>query len=100
LTIVRAVVELHGGTVRAESRGLGLGARFSVRLPLLSSLARAERNGQEERMPVAPPPNSLLTPRVAPANANTNASASASASQSPAPGGPDETAKSRAWAPV
>jgi signal transduction histidine kinase len=34
LAIVRHVVELHGGTVRAESEGLGMGARFTVRLPI------------------------------------------------------------------
>ena len=34
LTIVRNLVELHGGTVRAESEGLGKGSTFTVRLPL------------------------------------------------------------------
>ena len=34
LAIVRQIVELHGGTVRAESNGLGHGARFTVRLPM------------------------------------------------------------------
>ncbi len=33
LTIVRQLVELHGGTIEARSDGLGLGARFVVRLP-------------------------------------------------------------------
>ncbi|HEY9285107.1 MAG TPA: PAS domain-containing sensor histidine kinase, partial [Pyrinomonadaceae bacterium] len=35
LSIVRHLVELHGGTVRAESEGEGSGATFRVRLPLL-----------------------------------------------------------------
>ncbi|HEX7997302.1 MAG TPA: CHASE domain-containing protein [Pyrinomonadaceae bacterium] len=35
LAIVRHLVELHGGTVSAESPGEGLGASFRVRLPLL-----------------------------------------------------------------
>lgn len=35
LAIVRQIVELHGGTVRADSEGEGLGATFTVRLPLL-----------------------------------------------------------------
>ena len=33
LTIARAIVEAHGGTIRAESAGLGRGARFVVSLP-------------------------------------------------------------------
>ncbi|MEC4814236.1 MAG: PAS domain S-box protein [Scytonema sp. PMC 1069.18] len=33
LAIVRQIVELHGGTVRAESPGEGLGATFTVLLP-------------------------------------------------------------------
>jgi len=36
LAIVRSIVELHGGTVAAESEGRGLGATFRVKLPLLS----------------------------------------------------------------
>jgi PAS domain S-box-containing protein len=36
LAAVRQLVELHGGTVCAESQGEGLGARFTVQLPLLS----------------------------------------------------------------
>ncbi|MBD1917939.1 sensor histidine kinase [Leptolyngbya sp. FACHB-60] len=35
LAIVRNLVELHGGTVQAESPGEGQGATFTVRLPLL-----------------------------------------------------------------
>jgi len=34
LTLVRALVELHGGTVRAHSEGDGKGCEFMVRLPL------------------------------------------------------------------
>jgi len=33
LAIVRSLVEAHGGSVRAESRGLGHGSCFSVELP-------------------------------------------------------------------
>jgi PAS domain S-box-containing protein len=36
LAIVRQVVELHGGTVRAESLGEGQGATFIVQLPCLA----------------------------------------------------------------
>lgn len=34
LTLVRTIVELHGGTVRATSAGPGQGSRFEVRLPM------------------------------------------------------------------
>ena len=34
LTLVRGLVELHGGTIEARSDGAGLGSEFIVRLPL------------------------------------------------------------------
>ncbi|HEY8550242.1 MAG TPA: HAMP domain-containing sensor histidine kinase [Vicinamibacterales bacterium] len=37
LTIVRQLVELHGGTVSASSGGLGLGTTFRVALPMTAS---------------------------------------------------------------
>ena len=33
LAICRGIVEAHGGRIRAESDGLGLGARFTFTLP-------------------------------------------------------------------
>ena len=41
LALVRQLVELHGGSVRAESEGRNLGARFIVTLPLLQAGAAA-----------------------------------------------------------
>ena len=41
LAIVRSLVELHGGTVTAESGGLGRGATFRVTLPLVAPQALA-----------------------------------------------------------
>ncbi|HEV3084300.1 MAG TPA: ATP-binding protein [Gemmataceae bacterium] len=35
LTLVRKLVEMHGGRVEAHSEGLGHGSEFVVRLPLL-----------------------------------------------------------------
>jgi signal transduction histidine kinase/CheY-like chemotaxis protein len=37
LAIVRHLIELHGGTVEADSAGAGEGASFTVRLPLLAT---------------------------------------------------------------
>jgi signal transduction histidine kinase/DNA-binding response OmpR family regulator len=45
LAIVRHVVELHGGHVRAESEGRGKGSRFFVRLPV----AAVADDSQEQR---------------------------------------------------
>jgi len=36
LTLVKTLVEMHGGTVRASSAGTGKGSEFIVRLPLLA----------------------------------------------------------------
>jgi signal transduction histidine kinase/CheY-like chemotaxis protein len=41
LTLVRNLVELHGGSVEAASRGLHQGATFTVRLPLAAERATA-----------------------------------------------------------
>ncbi|MBD2113884.1 MULTISPECIES: ATP-binding protein [Cyanophyceae] len=42
LAIARHIVEMHGGTIAATSPGLGLGATFVVRLPLLETWLEAE----------------------------------------------------------
>ncbi|MEG4329417.1 PAS domain S-box protein, partial [Microcoleus sp. herbarium5] len=47
LAIVRQLIELHGGTVFAESAGEGQGATFTVRLPLLNDDSR--RQEEQER---------------------------------------------------
>jgi signal transduction histidine kinase len=36
LSIVKGLVVLHGGKIRAYSEGLGKGAKFTVRLPILA----------------------------------------------------------------
>ncbi len=41
LSLVKQLVALHGGSVRAESEGLGRGTRFVVRLPALIQAAQA-----------------------------------------------------------
>ena len=43
LTLVKSLVELHGGSVEAHSTGPGQGARFTIRLPLLRAAHPAAR---------------------------------------------------------
>jgi signal transduction histidine kinase/ActR/RegA family two-component response regulator len=38
LTICKAIVDLHGGSIHAESAGLGKGARFRVELPVMRDI--------------------------------------------------------------
>jgi len=53
LALVRGLVEMHGGRVEARSAGVGLGAEFTVRLPLLTE---ANEPAQAQPQESAPPP--------------------------------------------
>jgi signal transduction histidine kinase/ActR/RegA family two-component response regulator len=59
LAIVKQLVEAHGGTIGVDSAGEGLGATFTVRLPLARTIARVRPS-----VPLAPEregaPHSLL----------------------------------------
>ncbi|WP_036215935.1 hybrid sensor histidine kinase/response regulator [Massilia alkalitolerans] len=54
LALVRGIVELHGGSIAADSAGPGKGSTFSVRLPLSLAVAR----------PVEAAPTGALPARV------------------------------------
>ena len=54
LSIVRQIVEMHGGTVRVESEGEGRGSTFSVLLPRLAVIPRHRGVEQVGKQPRAP----------------------------------------------
>jgi len=60
LAIVKHLVQLHGGSVRAESAGPGKGATFSVILPCLEARTTAQASGSESS--VSPHPTLGLRP--------------------------------------
>ena len=49
LALARHLVELHGGTIRAESTGIGHGATFTVSLPTAGAMLARERNLRSAR---------------------------------------------------
>lgn len=60
LAIVRQIVEMHGGTVKAESQGENQGATFTVQLPLLGSRASGVRSRETPTHSPLPTPHSPL----------------------------------------
>lgn len=48
LALVRQLVEMHGGSVRADSKGAGTGSTFTVRLPLATSGLTSRIQAPEE----------------------------------------------------
>jgi two-component system CheB/CheR fusion protein len=54
LTLVRSLVEMHGGTVEAHSPGLGQGSEFVVRLPVRVQAAMPEPALPRETSPFTP----------------------------------------------
>jgi PAS domain S-box-containing protein len=53
LSLVKGLVELHGGSVSARSAGLDQGSTFSVRLPVATVAVQATPDGQEA-LPAGP----------------------------------------------
>jgi CheY-like chemotaxis protein/anti-sigma regulatory factor (Ser/Thr protein kinase) len=50
LAIVRHLVELHGGTVQADSPGEGQGATFTVTLPLIACQPQTEQDSEQSEL--------------------------------------------------
>jgi PAS domain S-box-containing protein len=55
LSIVRSLVELHGGRIRVASDGAGLGATFTVELPVVETPPAARRKTPKMETPVLAP---------------------------------------------
>ena len=51
LTVVKSLVQLHGGTVLVRSAGLGHGSEFEVRFPLLADAPEVKVEGPRESVP-------------------------------------------------
>ena len=51
LALVRSLVELHGGSIKAESAGTGKGSEFTVRLPRIFSKAKPAPPRPQEPAP-------------------------------------------------
>jgi PAS domain S-box-containing protein len=61
LALVKHLVELHGGTVSAESPGEGRGATFKVNLPLLDRSADSPATNDPQRPPTGSSSSASLT---------------------------------------
>jgi PAS domain S-box-containing protein len=57
LTLVKRLVEMHGGRVEAKSEGPGKGSEFVVRLPVVFEASKPQESGSEEQS--AAPKSSL-----------------------------------------
>ncbi|WP_251957995.1 ATP-binding response regulator [Nostoc commune] len=61
LAIARHVVELHGGTIQAQSQGIGQGATFTVKLPILEESREESLSASSPPSPSSPSSPNLLT---------------------------------------
>ena len=60
LTLVRRLVELHGGTIEARSEGLDLGSEFSVRVPIADAIVEAPAASPAIAVAAPPRPRRVL----------------------------------------
>jgi CheY-like chemotaxis protein/two-component sensor histidine kinase len=60
LTLVKRLVEMHGGTVAAESTGLGMGSTFVIRLPAALETSHCPQPQAEGPAHMSPPSLRIL----------------------------------------
>ena len=60
LTLVKRLVEMHGGAVAARSEGLGKGSEFVVRLPIAPKATEGDSPGAVEHGSLAVPTHRIL----------------------------------------
>jgi len=60
LSIVRYIVEAHGGSVSVKSEGRGRGSQFTVALPIAAVIPSEEAREQRKEQPAAPSLNATL----------------------------------------
>ena len=64
LTVVKSLVEMHGGGIAVESGGVDQGSTFTVRLPLTPGAAQSLENGNEKARASLPTAQLPTTIRV------------------------------------
>lgn len=64
LSIVRSLVELHGGRVRVASEGAGRGATFTVEVPILESTTSVRASAKKSNAPVTAHPEKEELPQL------------------------------------
>ena len=64
LSIVRSLVELHGGRIRVSSEGAGRGSTFGFELPVIETTPAVRRRVREERSMGVPVPPALELTRL------------------------------------
>ena len=52
MTLVKRLVEMHGGSIEANSGGPGKGSEFVVRLPVVVEASRPQEFGTEAEQPI------------------------------------------------
>jgi CheY-like chemotaxis protein/two-component sensor histidine kinase len=60
LTVARKLAEMHGGSISADSAGLGQGSTFTVRLPLAQAVTSSTDPDAGGRQPQANEPRKIL----------------------------------------